>query len=177
MSDLKLGQLIVDSKQDRDAIHVAVAPAVAASMLLRGDHVGFVDKENGLVAVTSRPIGIVDPFLMQPVQKGQRFWLFLYPNSVTGMRHHWEHPAFGADGVASTSPSEKWLRDWAERNDMTYSFLMDSAKTFVDDGEYIVQGGRFEGVKADDEFWSHYEKATGTKVGKEERGGIFSCSC
>jgi hypothetical protein len=39
-------------------------------------------------------IGIVDPFLDQPVRPGEEFWVFVYPNTITGMRHYWQHPAF-----------------------------------------------------------------------------------
>jgi hypothetical protein len=38
----------------------------------------------------------VDPFLADPVQPGQMFWLFLYPQTITGLRHVWEHLAFRA---------------------------------------------------------------------------------
>jgi hypothetical protein len=87
-----IGEL-VEGDARRDAIHVAVAPVEAAEDLLPGQHVGLV---SGLASSASAPIGVVDPFLKAPVLKGQRFWLFLYPNTVTSLRHVWTHPAFMA---------------------------------------------------------------------------------
>jgi ABC-type nitrate/sulfonate/bicarbonate transport system substrate-binding protein len=88
----QVGKLI-DSDARRDAIHVAVAPVEAAEDLQPGQHVGLVA---GLASGTVAAIGVVDPFLTEAVRKGQRFWLFLYPNTVTTLRHVWTHPAFMA---------------------------------------------------------------------------------
>lgn len=44
MSDLKLGEVITDTSQQRDAIHIAVAPVIAAKQLHAGQHVGFVSE-------------------------------------------------------------------------------------------------------------------------------------
>ena len=98
MSDSpQLGRLIEDEDRRRDAIHIAVAPVTASVRLSPGMHIGLVSDDNTeLVGPTENPIGIVDPFLETDVELGQRFWLFLYPNSVTGMRHVWAHPAFKA---------------------------------------------------------------------------------
>ncbi len=80
----------------RDAVHIAVAPVVAGMSLDPGEHVA-IDTDG--TAWTSPPIkamtiGIVDPFRQGMVRKGERFWLFLYPNTVTSLRHVWSHPSF-----------------------------------------------------------------------------------
>src|SRR5262245_3338274 len=95
MNDLKLGELITDPAAERDAVHVAVAPVVAAEDLLPGQHVGFVTPgDHEQVGATAITVGIVDPFLRQAVLRGERFWLLLYPQTITSLRHDWTHPAF-----------------------------------------------------------------------------------
>ncbi|HEY1190416.1 MAG TPA: hypothetical protein VGE74_22470 [Gemmata sp.] len=90
-----LGHLITDGDRRRDAIHIAVAPVTAAEPLAPGQHVGFVTPgSTEAVGASETPIGIVDPFLTGDVLRGQRFWLFMYPNTVTSLRHVWTHPAF-----------------------------------------------------------------------------------
>lgn len=97
----QLGQLIEDGDRRRDAIHVAVAPVTAAQRLTPGQHIGLVEPDNPeLAGPCDQNIGIVDPFLAQEVEPGQRFWLFLYPGTVTGLRHVWTHPAFTAAAAA-----------------------------------------------------------------------------
>ena len=88
-----LGHLI-DGEAYRDAVHVAVCPVVAAADLEPGQHVGLVGDSRELVGPGREPIGIIDPFLREPVAAGRRCWLFLYPNTVTSLRHVWTHPAF-----------------------------------------------------------------------------------
>ena len=86
-----LGKLIEEDAH-RDAVHIAVAPVEAACPLSRGQHVGFAP--DGKAVPSTEPIGIVDPFLTADVATGQRFWLFLFPNTITSLRHVWTHPAF-----------------------------------------------------------------------------------
>jgi hypothetical protein len=94
---LPIGRLI-DGGQGRDAVHIAIAPTTAPCDLQPGQH---VDQHGNPEAPGIVPVGIVDPFLREPVRSGQRFWLFLYPNTVISLRHEWTHPAY-----PTTSPAE-----------------------------------------------------------------------
>jgi hypothetical protein len=94
---LPIGRLVAGD-EGRDAVHVAIAPTTAPCELRPGQHVDQHGNPEGPGVV---PVGIVDPFLREPVRSGQRFWLFLYPNTVTSLRHEWTHPAF-----PTTSPAE-----------------------------------------------------------------------
>lgn len=105
MEDLKIGHMIADSdERQKDAIHMAIAPVVASERLFPGDHIGF---RGDMVAVTPNPIGIVDPFLSGPVSAGAKFWMFLYPNTVTSLRHDWQHPGFPAQEQPKSSSGIK----------------------------------------------------------------------
>lgn len=98
-----VGELCHDNAR-RDAVHFAVAPVVAGDVLRPGMHVCLLPNgeagnrdylDDNCESIPT--IGIVDPFLKEKfVYKGERFWLFLYPNTITNLRHVWEHPAFKA---------------------------------------------------------------------------------
>jgi len=88
---------IITPNEKRDAIHLAVFNAVAGENLQPGDHIYLTDDSGARLfrpgdEVT--PLGIVDPFLTEPVAKGERFWLIVYPRQITSLRHVWEHPNF-----------------------------------------------------------------------------------
>ena len=92
---IKLGQLL-GSKEQRDAVHVAVIPCEAIYELDPGEHVGLVraSKGDGWIADRgAKHIGVIDPFLTHSVGPKQRFYVILYPNTITSLRHQWTHPA------------------------------------------------------------------------------------
>jgi hypothetical protein len=119
VSDVKVGKLITDEEGARDAIHVAVLPVCAETSLVPGQHVGFTgEKVDGVREVgpvadgprglqNRRGIGIVDPYLTVAIRKGARFYCFLYPGSVSGMRHHWAHPDIDDSADAPVSNALK----------------------------------------------------------------------
>lgn len=179
---LKLGKIITEP-QGRDAVHIAVVPVVAGDRYLQpGDRVGFIDKKNNLVGKQGPYLGVVDPFLESYVSKGQTFWLYLVPGSITSLRHEWTHPEFEAVAPAPStrSSSEEWMREWA-RAQLCYQYgesVMDEDQAY----EYAIsfghthQVGSFEDARdyIDDEWWNHWEKITGATGDRE---AYFSCAC
>jgi hypothetical protein len=184
---LGIGKLI-EGEQHRDAIHVAIVPVVAGEPLYAGLHVGLV--EGKAFPSQFNRVGIVDPFLTDAVQKGDRFWLFLYPGSITSLRHVWTHPALPAEeGTPAAHPtfeksaSEKWMRAWATKH-MGEDYYGEYGTPLSEDTAYdnaIKAGdtthlGPYEEARdhIDDEWWKHWEAITG-RSGKP--GSYFSCAC
>ena len=179
---------IIDETAGRDAIHLAVEPVIAADILHAGDDIGLVDGK--ATHYTKNKIGIVDPFLKEPVQPGERFWMVIYPRQITSLRHVWEHPDIPvatettkSSGTTTNdkshiwSASKRWLRDFASGKGVEYDELMEHAAEYVAYGDYWNEGGRFDGEWVPDEFWLHYQIVTGTTVPERRQGSFFSCSC
>jgi hypothetical protein len=166
----------------RDAVHIAVIPITAAEELKPGAHVGvLLDGTASTDAV--KPIGLVDPFLKTKIKQGARFFLFLYPGSITSLHHHWTHPSFPEESEAQLAKmeAEDWIRRWANNMDITggfdYVIEVALANTFGGGyGEYISEGDKFQGADVPAEFWENFETYIGRTVPTEKRNGFFSCS-
>lgn len=183
-----VGKIIADDEQ-QDAIHFAVAPVVAAQMLLPGSHVGFVEDGNQqLVGAAGKHLGIVDPFLTSAVKQGERFWLFLYPNTISGLRHQWTHPAFWMKpplpNVTISNDDHKkksieWIRLHAEDMGLSASALMDNAREWIECEEHQVQQGseHWRSTFNAEHFWHHYEIATGEIVPNDKKHSFYCCTC
>lgn len=174
----------------RDAIHIAVAPVIAASVLAPGQHVGIL--EDGKASPDVKPtIGIVDPYLKKAVAPGQRFYLCLYPNTITSLRHHWVHPAFKEEAPPAKADfdraeSEAWLREYAKR---VNPYLLDSDPSGEEAYQHLLQNLR-EGwityIGRDMHGFCDLEDAEelahhgGVVLGRQivfDGSWTFSCSC
>jgi hypothetical protein len=177
---------IISENEKRDAIHLAVEPVIAAHFLQPGQDVGL-RSDGSATTEDVKLLGIVDPFLKEPVAEGERFWLVVYPRQITSLRHVWAHPDFPEAPDVTLAPkysaSEQWIRDFAARMSLHYDVLMEGARDWVESkkaggwGEYLCFGGLLEGVSVPDEFWTHYEAVSGEKVEEDHRGSFFTCSC
>lgn len=168
MSDTIVGEKLV-GLHERDAIHCAVAPITASERLKPGTHVSL--NEEGQAQNKAPYLGIIDPFLKEQVEKGEQCWLFLYPRTITSLKHNWSHPAFKASfnpALEAINRSVDWVKEYANEIGVSYEELMDGA----DKGEL------FMGDKEPDfneEFWDHYEIIRNKTV--TERYSFFRCAC
>ena len=90
---------VPDDTARRDAIHIAVAPLLAACDMQPGQIFKLDDRGYAIPSVHAHAddkLGIVDPYRFGTILAGTRFWGFLWPNTITNLRHVWEHPAFKA---------------------------------------------------------------------------------
>ena len=182
---LKLGNLVSPENYGKcDAVHVAVAAVEAKETLKPGDHVNL--SADGKAVKHGKSIGIVDPFLKRTVLKGDRFWLYVYPGSITSLEHKWTHPAFSEKQESKCdnhSASEAWMRKWAAKH-MGYDYYGDgnlsedaSYQKAIDAG-HNLSVGPYEPARdyIDNEWWSHWEIITGCKRPPEDNR-YFSCGC
>jgi hypothetical protein len=181
----KLGEL-VEGERERDAVHVAVIPVVAGAHLQPGQRVRLVDGRALPVPTGATGVGVVDPFLtFDNVRHGERFWLLLYPGTITSLRHEWAHPAFPrvSDGEGKDS-AERWLKTFAAENDIGFRTLVDACL----EGGYHSLGHNETASQQMSEslsnplvaelLWRHMEVYTGQRFAPDHRDGTyFGCAC
>lgn len=171
MDDLKLGTLIDNSRKvERDAVHIAVAPLVASTTLFPGQRINA----DGTPDMTG--VGIVDPFLSHKVEVGEKFWCFLFPGSITSLRHDWTHPAFKSiqhNQTAALSVLEEYATDVYVEGGVQE--LINSVSRYLDNDGY--QCLPFSGFSPGEDFWVAFEAVTGRNISKDDRPTYFSCAC
>ncbi len=186
-----LGTLIGPNEK-RDAIHLAVIPAIAGQSLAVGADVYIKDGKAWHFQWDKEPeefIGIVDPFLKgEIIEPGSYFWLIIYPRKITSLRHVWEHPAFpNADAPPIPTPrQERSLLNAMNRIEcvavnagLTYEELMaeiDDAIRY--ENNYISAKFSYEpdSGQLSAAFWADWSLVTGRSI-PSKRPEYFSCSC
>lgn len=177
---------------ERDAIHCAVICLEAGEDAFPGNHVYMMDDTRfGVLLEGHSPVGVkdpksvrpvvgcVDPFLRRPVKKGEFVWVFLFPGSITSLRHVWTHDQFPLREMPNLeAEAKRWVEDWAQMFGSDFDEVMDHADQKINDpNHYWVEGGRFEGMEVPAKFWECYEVLTGKKPQGEYNDQFFSCSC
>lgn len=184
MMDIDLTKKIV-GHAERDAIHVAVVPLIVGEKYMRAGQL-FRLRHNTHIALSAHTeedaVGVISPFLTEFIKEGDQVWGLLWPNSVTGMRHHWFHPMFD-EAQPAQSESEQWLRDFADSWNFDFGELIENASNVDSDWRYVTARGIDLHSKEElDEdyylFWHHLEKFTGKKFSDEDKENMgWSCSC
>ncbi len=126
---------------------------------------------------------------------GLRFWLVLYPRTITSLRHAWTHPAFEPTTVPETRPSkfkelqqkskaineasEEWLREWFDGNGLEHDRVMGVIKgEHGADGwienDSMLAGDNGSVINIPPEFWNHVENILGPQ---DKKPDYFTCSC
>lgn len=90
----------------------------------------------------------------------------------------------------------EWIKAWAENlsaqdsgnedyghRTVTMDELIDTAMTHVEaepaswGGDFISNGGQFEGTYVPEIFWDHLAALKGIEIPETNRNNFFSCSC
>lgn len=187
MSNTRLGVRLTLDDVERDAVHVALVRVYSNMSVYPGQHVGLVEGSQECVSPSvDKHIGIVDPFLSGAIEPVTWFYMCLYPNTVTGMRHHWEHPSFTNVVVtmnvtgSHVAESVRWLTDFAKRARTDYRTLIDAAASRVGQSnglDFVSQGFVTEDCvyEEHDEMWKHLCIVLGCE--RPSHSSIFSCAC
>lgn len=168
---------IIGPNEKRDAIHLAVLPVQAIRVLKPGTSITCL---NGAAHEDPEGIGIVDPFLLEPVQPGERFWMILRPRLITSLRHVWTHPSLPDESAPDADVrrrSEEWLREFCNHSERpSYDLLIETlCEGDFDSDSYLHIEGQDASGEIPDEFWDHAEIVTGRRF--TSRPSFFTCGC
>lgn len=200
---VRIGEPLTGNEQ-RDAIHVGIVPCVTGKEYMRpGEPVRLAYGTTNVIlpAEYGGDIGIIDPWLKWEHcrEQGSKVYVMLKPGTITGLRHHWTHPAFDSPQVA-VSEAEKWLRLFASKWDFRYDEMIEiatkgSIKSKIElpaslglspvefDADHITAHGvdlhsAHELGEDYELFWQNLEALTGQTFGDEHRSKVgWTCTC
>ena len=179
--------VVSDGKMpERDAIHVAVIPLMAGESYMRSGEKVRLSLESHNVAMNGdygNHIGVIDPFMEgSSLNEGDWFWCFLKPGTVTGMRHHWQHPSF--EGFEPpTNDHELWLRQFCDKWNFNFQELIEEGIGSASSCGWVTAKGHdlHSGAELGEDlelFWMHLEGYTGKEIPDDRRQNLeWDCSC
>lgn len=191
---MTIGQKLKGDEQ-RDAIHFAILPCFVdedVEYIYAGEEVGLTYGTSNIIrpkpsVYGCTPIGIVDPFLRNyDIRPSDCVWVILFPNTITGMRHHWIHPDIDNPSARSKdSDSELWLHQFADRWNFDYDEMIASAQRNSNSSfdNWITARGidLHSGSELGTDqalFWEHLSTLTGKTFGEQHKRNFgWSCSC
>jgi hypothetical protein len=127
--------------EGRDAIHLAVVTLQALERFVVPP-IGnlWVDHLGKPAPTPASAVGIIDPFLPRGtlIEKGEWFFVYLKPGSISGLRHVWSHEAFPEgqkDALKEAKEkAERRVRDWCRETD-TYGLDYQTCIELFEEGE------------------------------------------
>lgn len=184
MSDINLLEAPLQTGV-RDAIHVAVVSLLSGADLWPGQPVTWrvTGKSVKLCTGSDVKIGIVNPFMKEAVGYNEKVWIMLYPNSVTGMTHHWSHPDFDeidldldfAKSIVKKTAAALGLYDCESQD--TFDYLIELASNYCERPNGCWPHDDYElSSESWENFWKAYSVVTGNPRPTENRVP-FRCSC
>lgn len=196
-NEAKLGT-VPKGDEGRDAVHVAIVPVRAAERLEGGSPVRLNSDGMAEACRAEDAIGVVDPFRPEEdriVTMNTWFWLCLYPKTITGLRHVWEHPAFQHPEITPPPAShytkeklasEEWLKNYVKIHcpyDEEDGNIDDGYAAFlkhVTDDKWIYYYGNdchsLSDVEDADELFRHLSIVLGKTI-TASYFEAFTCSC
>lgn len=168
---------------NRDAIHIAVAPITLAQILSPGDPIALVPgtTDEGMQPTEHvKAIGILDPFITRRfLNVGERCFVFLYPMTITGLRHVWSHPAFPETTLIVVPPpvtQEPAILNVARQLGWTYEETAARAGEAAQRNESMSTWDNEMYDQATPAFWDAVYRVTGFRHKDPDRAW-FSCAC
>ncbi len=189
-NEAKLGSTPLET-DGRDAVHIAIVPVKAGRQLVTGQIVKIVDGKAHACANTEEAIGVVDPFLPKlSVKEGETFWLCLYPKTITGLRHVWQHPEFPDVETKVISEedfaeSELWVRTYVANhchydNDMPDKGYKSFMENITKERCIFFHGSdchNLSDVDDSTELFRHLSVLLDRHIDEHYFTGGFRCSC
>lgn len=172
-----LGQKLIGGEV-RDAIHVAIIPVVARQDLNPGEHVGL-DKNYiegyGVTNYSTPKVGIIDPYITEPIKKGDLVYLCLYPNTVEDMTHSWKHHLFKKDIVNEKHDTQYKLEQLLRESNCHISIAELIKGIQNNDSIWVGDDDSLDGMNDNKfEILDLVEELTSTKAGDDV---YFRCAC